>query len=65
MNLKIQQEIQMLEKQKKKNLQNIETEKNKFITEIKEFDKFEIKNSENYNNSYSIWERIKKVLGMN
>jgi len=55
----------MLEKQKKKNLQNIETEKNKFITEIKEFDKFEIKNSENYNNSYSIWERIKKVLGMN
>lgn len=57
-------EIQNLEKEKKKNLQNMEIEKNNFINEIKKTDKDKIKNSEVSNKNYSIWSRIRAVLRM-
>jgi hypothetical protein len=54
----------LLKAEKKKTLKEIETSKNSYINDIKSISRDEIKNSPMIEKKYTLWERVKRVLGM-
>lgn len=62
----IENEFEKLKKERNKIEKDLVVDKKKFIQQIKNIDKKTIKNTESNSNTknYSIWKRIRKVLGM-
>lgn len=55
----------MLNLEIEKNKRNINKHKEKIISDLLKTDKEVIKNTVQNNKNYSLWERIKKTLGIN
>ena len=60
----IQKELQLLKTQQKKSTNEIKNSKQSLINQIKGIDKNLIINSPVIEKEYTIWERVRKVLGM-
>lgn len=60
----IENEFEKLKKERNKIEKDLIIDKKKFIQQIKNIDKKTIKNTESNTKNYSIWKRIRKVLGM-
>jgi len=61
----INKEMKMLNLEIEKNKRNINNHKEKIISDLLKSDKEVIKNTVQNNKNYSLWERIKKTLGIN
>jgi len=64
-NQELEKELHLLRLDKKKSERQVETFKNSFIRDIKSFNKENVSNTIFTEKTYTIWQRIKKVLGMN
>ena len=64
-NQELEKELNLLRLDKKKSERQVETLKNSFIRDIKSFEKKSVSNTIFTEKTYTLWERIKKVLGMN
>jgi hypothetical protein len=61
----IQLQLKKLEEDQKENEKFFETYKKQISKELKSFNPEEIKNTPVIEKKYSLWQRIKKTLGMN
>jgi hypothetical protein len=61
----IEKELRQLHEEREKSKIELENMKKKLANEIKIFDIKEIKNTIVVEKKYTIWQRLKKVLGMN
>ena len=57
--------MKMLNLEIEKNKKNINIHKEKIISDLLKTDKTVIKNTVQENKNYSLWQRIKKTLGIN
>lgn len=57
-------ELLLLMQDKKKSIIEIESNKNSIIDDIKSINKNDIKNTPQIEKTYTLWERIKRTLGM-
>jgi hypothetical protein len=63
-NQELAKELNLLKLEEKKSNKQIESAKNSFIKDIKGFDKETVSNNIFTEKKYTIWERIKVILGM-
>ena len=61
----IEKELTLLKLEKKKSTRQIESSKNSFIKNIKGLDREVVSNTIFTEKKYTLWERIKVILGMN
>ncbi len=61
----IQKEMEKMRLENEKNQKNLKNHKNKLISELINLDKTEIVNTIHEEQKYSLWERIRKTLGIN
>ena len=61
----IEQMMSWYKTQKMRDNEDLKVSKSEFIQEIKKMKREEIKNSPQEVKKYSLWQRIKKVFGMN
>ena len=61
----IEKELRQLHEEREKSKIELENMKKKLANDIKIFDIKEIKNTIVVEKKYTIWQRLKKVLGMN
>ena len=57
-------ELNQLEEERKRNQLENDKFKNKLSSELKSFDRNEIKNTEFFDKKYTIWQRILRTLGI-
>ena len=63
-NQEIDKELTLLKLEKKKSIRQIESSKNTLIKDIQGFDKEMVSNNIFIEKKYTLWERIKVILGM-
>ena len=63
-NQEIEKELTLLKLEKKKSVRQIESSKNTLIKDIRGFDKEMVSNTIFIEKKYTLWERIKVILGM-
>ncbi len=63
-NQEIEKELTLLKLEKKKSIRQIESSKNTLIKDIQGFDKEMVSNTIFIEKKYTLWERIKVILGM-
>ena len=63
-NIDIQKELHLLEREQKKVINDIKNSNNSIIQEIKSFNRENVSNTIYVDKKYTLWQRVKKVLGM-
>jgi len=63
-NQEIEKELTLLKLEKNKSIRQIESSKNTLIKDIQGFDKEMVSNTIFIEKKYTLWERIKVILGM-
>lgn len=65
LNREIEKELYLLKLDQEKTIKDLNVSKTSIVNDIKSFKKEDIVNTKYIEKKYTIWERIKKVLGMN